>query len=177
MEIHARLDAQLQHMDLRRLADYRGFLEVHAAVVLPLETTLVASGVEQIFPDWNLRARSDALGDDLAHLGGVVRPRPPLPLLDFDAVLGTMYVLEGSRLGARALLGMVLQSSEASIRQATRYLGHGAGSRLWPDFLQMLQGHAATVGDPAKAIDAARRTFVLFEDEMADFAGSGLAIG
>jgi heme oxygenase len=73
-----------------------------------------------------------------------------------------MYVLEGSRLGSRALLRVVSASPDSVVASATAYLGQGAGLPLWPTFLSMLQRGAAH-NDHDKLIAAARRAFGLFE--------------
>jgi heme oxygenase len=72
--------------------------------LLPLEAALIRFGVEQLFPDWPSRSRSRALSADLTGLAIRIRLFPTLPRLDCDGLLGAMYGLEGSRLGARFLL-------------------------------------------------------------------------
>ena len=74
-----------------------------------------------MFPDWPLRSRRRAIADDLARLGGVALPLIEVTALDQGAVLGTMYVLEGSRLGARFLLKTVLASPDPVVAGATNY--------------------------------------------------------
>src|SRR5262245_40836486 len=128
-DAHARLDEQVRALDLRRLPDYRRFLEASAAALLPLEGSLIEAGVARIFPDWALRSRRHAILHDLARVGGVARPLAVPWRLHFDGVLGTMYVLEGSRLGAQVLLRSIARSSDAVVTQATAYL-RGAGRHL-----------------------------------------------
>ena len=82
-----------------------------------------------------------------------------------------MYVLEGSRLGARFLLARVEQSRDPVVAGTTAYLSHGSGSQLWRSFLDRLEQHGAKLSDPAKPIEAARRTFGLFERAAASLAG------
>lgn len=170
---HARLDALFGSCDLQTLPGYLGFLEAHAQAVLPLEAALIKSGVERLFPDWSSRSRTRALSADLIGLSSKIKIFPTLPRLDFDGVLGTMYVLEGSRLGARFLLGRVRQSPDPVVAGATAYLSHGAGSRLWQSFLGLLELHAAKIDDPMKTISAARWTFDLFEKAAMRLAGCG----
>jgi heme oxygenase (biliverdin-IX-beta and delta-forming) len=162
-DAHARLDAQLGLIDLHSLPHYRGFLEAFGKALLPLETALSASGVERTFIDWPQRARSRALLDDVSRLRGTVRPFGALGPFDFDAMLGTMYVLEGSRLGAKVLLAEVLQAPDPVVAKATAFLRHGFDSRLWQSFLQILDRNARKVGDPDKVVAAARFAFELFE--------------
>jgi len=166
-EAHARLDEQVRALDLRRLPDYHRFLEASAAALLPLEAALIEAGVQRIFPDWALRSRRRAILHDLARVGGVACPLAVRARLDFDGVLGTMYVLEGSRLGAQVLLKSVALSSDAVVTQATAYLSHGAGRHLWQSFLALLERHAETMSGDMGAVDGARRAFDLFAEAIA----------
>src|SRR5262245_17008279 len=166
-DAHARLDEQVRALDLRRLPDYRRFLEASAAALLPLEGSLIEAGVARIFPDWALRSRRRAILHDLARVGGVASPLAVRARLDFDGMLGTMYVLEGSRLGAQVLLKSVVRSSDAAVTQATAYLSHGAGRHLWQGFLALLERHSETLSDDAGAVDGACRAFDLFAAAIA----------
>jgi heme oxygenase (biliverdin-IX-beta and delta-forming) len=171
-EPHRRLDARLGALDLRRLDDYRTFLEISAAALLPLEAALVSSHVERFFPDWDRRSRSRAILADLARLGEIARrsstSKEPgiselgLNELGLGGILGTMYVLEGSRLGARVLLRRALQSPHLEVLEAHAYLRHGAESNLWQSFLTALEFHGARLHDDRAAVRAARRAFNLF---------------
>jgi heme oxygenase len=169
-DAHGRLDAQLARLDLRALSGYRHFLEVSAAALLALEAALVRADVGRLFPDWRLRSRSRVIVNDLGCVGGSVRPFAVPDRFGFDDVLGTMYVLEGSRLGARALAGVVAKSADPVVVAATAYLRHGAGLQLWPSFLVMLERHAVDLGDDTGAVAAARRAFDLFYRAASDRA-------
>jgi heme oxygenase (biliverdin-IX-beta and delta-forming) len=157
-------------LDLRLTHDYRTFLEVIAAALLPLEAALGRVHVERLFPDWGRRARSGAILADLDRLGGVVRrlsapDEPGLDELQIDGlggILGTMYVLEGSRLGARMLLRQASQSADPEVQEARAYLSHGAGTNFWQTFLAALEFHGARVNDDGTAVRAARNAFDLF---------------
>lgn len=164
---HAQLDKQLGALDLNKLADYRRFLEASAAALLPLEDVLLEAGVARMFPDWELRSRRAAILHDLARIGGKVRPLGGPPPLDFGGVLGTMYVLERSRLGATVLLKTVAQSPNRMVAEATAYLRHGEGEQLWPSFLVMLEQHAAALRDDTGAVNGANRAFDLFAQATA----------
>ncbi len=161
-DAHRRLDAALGTLDLQSRAGYRRFLAANAAALLPLEQALVEAGVAESFPDWATRTRGGAILDDLARVGGVVRPLAAPAPLDAGAMLGMLYVLEGSRLGAAVLLKRVAQSPDPVVAGATRYLRHGAGQRLWPGFLSRLGRLALTPDQEARAIDGARCAFDLF---------------
>ncbi|GMO36908.1 biliverdin-producing heme oxygenase [Bradyrhizobium sp. TM233] len=157
---HRELDAQLSSFDLTVLAGYRRFLQASAGALLPLEAALVAAGVARIFPDWPERSRSAAIAADLGRLGSAARSTVSVPPLTPSGMLGTMYVLEGSRLGARFLLKEVAEAADLRMTEATSYLGHGAGKRLWQSFLSKLQGGEAC--DEVEAIAAARVAFAAF---------------
>jgi hypothetical protein len=130
-------------------------------------SALIEAGVQRIFSDWTLRSRRRAILHDLACVGGVARPLAVPRPLDFDGVLGTMYVLEGSRLGAQVLLQAVAGSSDAAVTAATAYLRHGAGRHLWQSFLALLERHAEILRHETGAVNAARRAFDLFVDAIA----------
>jgi heme oxygenase len=167
----ARLDARLGALDLTSLPGYRQFLEANAAALLPLEAALVTARVAEIFPDWELRSRQAAILEDLARIDGHIEPLPAPGPLDFGGVLGTMYVLESSRLDARMLLNTVKHSTDAQVLHATAFLRHGAGHHFWPSFLDVLENHTAA-DDETSAIDGAIRAFGMFEQAAARLGGT-----
>jgi heme oxygenase len=159
---HARLDARLGALDLCTVAGYRRFLEINAAAVLPLEQSLVLAGVRDMLPDWDDRSRTGALLADLVRVRGVPRRLDAPDLPDRFAVLGTLYVLEGSRLGAAYLLRTVRQCSDPIVSSNTAFLGHGADRQFWPKYLTVLECHAGELLDEDDLIEPARRAFDLF---------------
>jgi len=74
----------------------------------PLEQALDQAGAEQLFAMWPRRKIASALRADIANLSGkaVVENNPPsAPVPKNPAqMLGILYVLEGSALGARLLI-------------------------------------------------------------------------
>jgi heme oxygenase len=158
---HRELDAQLSSFDLTVFSGYRRFLQASAAALLPLESALVEAGVAKIFLDWPERARSAAITADLGRLGSAVPATVSVLPLTRSGLFGTMYVLEGSRLGAKFLLKTVADAGDPRISEATAYLSHGAGKRLWQGFLATLASEEAC--DEDEAIDAARIAFAAFE--------------
>ena len=158
---HRELDAQLSSFDLTTFSGYRRFLQASAGALLPLEAALVEAGVAKLFPDWPERARSAAIAADLERLGKDARATVSVPPLTPSGMMGTMYVLEGSRLGAKFLLKAVADAADPRIGEATAYLSHGAGKRLWQSFLAKLASEEAC--DEDEAIEAARSGFAAFE--------------
>ncbi len=163
-EQHRPLDERLGILDLRLAHDYRRFLEISAAALLPLEAALVRAHVERLFPDWERRARSRAILADIARLGGCVRSSSALEELSLGGILGTMYVLEGSRLGAKMLLRQPAGSTDPAVRDACAYLAHGSRSNLWQSFLTALEFHGERLSDDRAAVRAALHAFDLFAD-------------
>lgn len=173
-EAHERLDRRLGSLELTQLPGYRQFLEINAAALLPLEAALAAADVAALLPDWDLRSRTAAILDDLARVDGRADPLPAPAPLDAGAVLGTLYVLEGSRLGARVLLNAIRHSPDARVLHATTFLRHGAGQHFWPSFLAVLDGdHAAH--HESGAIDGALQAFAMFERAAARVFRPGFA--
>lgn len=158
---HRELDAQLSSFDLTVLSGYRRFLQASAGALLPLEAALVQAGVAKMFPDWRERARSAAIAADLAQLGSAAQSAVSVPPLTRSGMLGTLYVLEGSRLGAKFLLKAVADAGDPRIGEATAYLSHGAGKRLWQSFLAKLQNEEDC--DEDEVIESARLAFAAFE--------------
>ncbi|HEX4118076.1 MAG TPA: biliverdin-producing heme oxygenase [Rhizomicrobium sp.] len=155
-DLHGRLDAAAGVMRLETYPGYGDFLAAHAAALTPLEAALEKGGIDRLLPDWALRRRSAALAEDLADLGLSCEAMAAPTFRSEAGLLGAAYVLEGSRLGARVVLGRVSPESP------TRYLSHGEGQRFWPNFLAVLEGSAEVRRAPNLAVAAARAAFALF---------------
>ncbi|UPK25547.1 biliverdin-producing heme oxygenase [Bradyrhizobium sp. 195] len=160
-DAHRELDSQLSAFDLTGFSGYRCFLHASAGALLPLEAALVDAGVEELFPDWPERSRSAAIATDLERLGASAAATVSVPPLTRSGVLGTMYVLEGSRLGAKFLLKMIADATDPRIGGATSYLRHGTGKRLWQSFLSKLEDEEEC--DEVEVITSARVAFAAFE--------------
>jgi heme oxygenase len=159
---HRALDARVGSFDLTSVAGYRRFLEASAAALLPLEAGLERSGVAHLFADWPRRSRSAAITADLDDLGGSVHPLPLVAAMSRLEMLGTMYVLEGSRLGAKYLLRTVVACDQPPMAAATRYLRHGHGLPLWRTFLKRLEREPVTPDGEYETIAGAQRAFAMF---------------
>ncbi len=154
---HERVDAAFSRAVLTERASYGLFLQAQAAAHLPVEDALAQGGVGTIIADWDARRRDALLRDDLAELGlDVPAPAGDLVLGDQPALLGALYVLEGSRLG-----GTLLKRSVAP-DLPTRFLG-GMNSTAWRDLLAILDDRLDTEAKRAAAIRAASDVFALFE--------------
>ena len=103
--LHRDLDRIAAAFNLGDVTHYRRFLQANAAALIAIEQLLENAGVAQLLPDWSQRSRREAILSDLHSLAADVQPlalrrTAPTPA----EVFGILYVLEGSRLGARAPL-------------------------------------------------------------------------
>jgi heme oxygenase (biliverdin-IX-beta and delta-forming) len=166
-EAHRDLDTQFAAFVLSSRHGYRRFLEASAAALFPLEHALERAGVVSLFADWPQRMRREAIRADLARLDGDIRPLEDVSLLGRGGILGTMYVLEGSRLGAKYLLRMIDQSADPLIEGARAYLSHGSGQPLWRSFLTRLEREVLTGEAETEAVAGARQAFAMFAEAAA----------
>ena len=164
--LHRDLDRIAAGFNLSDVTHYRRFLQANAATLIAIEGLLENAGVDKLLPDWAARSRRDAILADLQSLGAEVQPlalRRTAPTA--AEVFGILYVLEGSRLGARMLLDQVLASTDPSVRNAASYLRHGqpeAGSSgLWYSFLQQLETNA-DADDQTQTVSGAVYAFTMF---------------
>ncbi|MDQ1154479.1 biliverdin-producing heme oxygenase [Brevundimonas sp. SORGH_AS_0993] len=154
---HDAVDAAFSRYDLTHADGYADFLAAQARVFAPVETALDAAGVEALVPDWPLRRRADRLSDDLARLG---RPTVfgdiDLRLTGPAAVLGALYVLEGSRLGGALL------SRSAPQGAPTRFLIDDDRAARWRALVDLIDRRLTRPQDIDDAVTAARAVFQIF---------------
>lgn len=173
---HARFDAAMACVDVRRPDYYATFLRSQAEALFPLETALELHDIHELLADWELRRRTPALEHDLATLDIGVDPMPVPRLSSADdptpEMLGICYVLEGGRMSARVILSRGADEPDAAIIGATAYLRHGFGRRLWPSFVATLESHPAGHADPARVIAGAELAFAMFERALVPTTGT-----
>jgi len=163
--LHRDLDRIAAGFNLGDVTHYRRFLQANAATLIAIEQLLENAGVAQLLPDWPERTRRQAILADLQALQSDVQPlalRRTAPTA--SEVFGILYVLEGSRLGARVQLEQVLGSDDENVRNASTYLRHGQpgeGSGLWRSFLEQLETHDAA-DDQTQTVSGAVYAFTMF---------------
>lgn len=156
-DVHRELDDRLSRLDLGRREDYRQFLRVQARAVPPIEAALAAGGLGDLIEGWEGARRTTALKSDLAALGEPMpSPCEPPPVSSVAALLGTAYVLEGSRLGGRVLRKQVRDGMPADFLKDEDTLG------AWPAVVAALDRHLYSDALIGEAESAARRCFTLF---------------
>ena len=160
---HARVDERFGSLLERGRAGYCEFLRLSAAAIQPLEQTLEGGHVQRILPDWRERTRWNSLRADLAELGIASPPCGRGPVFESEALqFGALYVLEGSRFGARVLARRLSETSNSPSFGALRYLRHGEGQPLWPTFVERLEASAEVRRSPAEAVAGAKAAFQVF---------------
>lgn len=162
---HDRVDKAYSRFSLTEPESYCRFLRAQAAVFLPLEAAIDASRPERVLEDWPARQRSHLLREDLAELGTASADVPAAsPFETIPELLGTVYVLEGSRLGGAML--------ERSVPEGLprRFL-RSSDSARWRSLIALLDRTLVDKNDRALAVGAAKSTFARFERNALDFQG------
>lgn len=160
--LHHQVDAAFSAYALHTRDGYSDFLLAHARALFGLELALEGAGIERLLADWPQRRRRDALRHDLLALDLAVPTPLTLPdTLDNATCWGLVYVLEGSRLGARLLLEQVDKTPWPGQLDALHYLQHAGDSTLWPRFLSQLEQAAGGL-DAAAVCRGAELGFQLF---------------
>lgn len=155
---HDRVDALFSRADLTARGGYAQFLAAQADAHLAVEDALDRSDAAAVLPDWPERRRAALLRADLAELGEAPPPLAQVALFDTPAaVLGAVYVLEGSRLGGRLLQ----RSVPADL--PTRFLG-ASNPAAWRALLTLLDERLTDDHERRAAIQAATNVFQLFQD-------------
>jgi heme oxygenase len=155
--LHDELDAMMSAFDLSCDEGYRAFLRVQARVLPPYEESLSAGGIATLVTDWEKNRRSFLLERDLTAMGDTM----PAPV-DVGTVsgtpelLGTAYVIEGSRLGGRFLVRSV------GGKMPNDFLSASAQKSAWPALLAALDRADFDAAERARAEDASRRCFETF---------------
>ncbi|MBM0107437.1 biliverdin-producing heme oxygenase [Steroidobacter sp. S1-65] len=169
--LHRDLDRLAAAFNLADITHYRRFLQANATALIAIEQLLESAGVAQLLPDWPQRSRRSAILADLHSLGSDVQPfalrrAAPTP----PEMFGVLYVLEGSRLGARVQLEQVMTSSDERVRNASTYLRHGQPTLgqdgvqsvgLWRSFLEQLESNEAA-DDQTQSVSGAVYAFTMF---------------
>lgn len=155
---HARVDRLFGALDLADRGDYGRFLRAQAEAHLAVEAELDRRGVQNLVADWSERRRGDALRADLRALGVEVPEPAQSPSLDSEAaILGALYVLEGSRLGGAYLRRKLTPDMPQS------FLAAPQPPRSWPKLLETLDEYLYGSVRIGAATGAARAVFALFE--------------
>lgn len=149
--------------------DYTELLAAFFGLYRPLEERL-ASALGRHLPSFSIRRRAKRLKDDLRTLGLDDEEIEALPRLGKDrlpllptrpAVLGALYVVEGSQLGHRVLWKRIRKSLQPPATDADAFLAvpsDRARSR-WERFREVFDRRMSSPDAFAAAVSTARVTF------------------
>ncbi len=154
-QAHEQLDQLMSTFDLRDRSGYAAFLSAQGRVFPAVEQGLDAGDAATIVPDWPQRRRADHLAADLDALGIEVEPIADMTFDGPAAVLGALYVLEGSRLGGALLVRSVPDALPKS------FLTPG-NPAAWRSFVTLLDERLSSDADLATATRAAHAVFNAF---------------
>ena len=130
---------------LQCLADYCRYLRGIYSFRAPLEAELESLTWPLEFGGWRPALIRVALAQDMADLEVEPAPRATSPevSLDVASLLGTLYVLEGSGLGARIIYANARRSGLNDAFGARHLAQQTAAPDNWRHFLQVLEagGH------------------------------------
>jgi heme oxygenase len=167
-QVHRELDLVVGTAGFLEQADlYRRYLVATWRAWQPLEAILDASGAARFYPLWSERHLAASLAADMSDLGVAVpgnakRPTPK-SIWDPASVMGTLYVLEGSALGARILAGR-LKRIEMTPTFGARHIAVQIGNpKAWSTFLSVLEAFPMTNEEEERCISAAQAAFNVFE--------------
>lgn len=156
-DMHDRVDALFTQADLSTRDGYAGFLIAQARAHLSVEDALDAAGAATFVTDWNQRRRSALLLDDLEQLGLAPPARIHHEVARTKAaVIGGLYVLEGSRLGGGLLKRSVAPGLPVSFLSASN-------PAAWRRLIEIIDARLCNEDEIAEAVDAARAVFTAFE--------------
>ena len=153
---HAAVEAAVGPIET--MQDYVRYVRGITAFRTPFEVSLRSVEWPAVFGCWRPTEVSAALTSDLIDLQA--EPLPELPLdiaFDMASLLGTVYVLEGSSLGAQVLYRKARQLGLSSGNGARHLALQVASPRNWRDLVNFLD-HAPSI-DFANVVDAANRAF------------------
>lgn len=161
-EAHARVEAVVQAAGMFGSLDgYRRYLAATWVMRDKFERLLDMNGAVRVWPAWPGRRVAGIAAQDMQDLGLPPPPVdkiPPSRLTDGE-LLGVLYVLEGSCLGARILVRMVASLGLSDCFGARHLHVQAADTGAWRSFLAVLD---ATEQPPCH--DTARAVFAEFAD-------------
>ncbi|MFD1694006.1 biliverdin-producing heme oxygenase [Roseibium aestuarii] len=158
--LHDVVDQQAEFNDLHTAEGVAGLLRFFRKGFGRIETALERSGAEAVLPAFPERRRAALIDADLASGSSGEIPAEAaaedLVFLSPAEIWGALYVVEGSRLGAR----MMARASDAT--RASRFLSESAECRYWPTFLAALSEADATLADRDGMVAGAHKAFRAF---------------
>lgn len=148
--------------DTATQAGYRRYLAGLYAFRTPIETALQGFAWPAWLGGWRPILISPSIADDLTDIDGRpgdIDPEAATPVSnDTSELLGTLYVIEGSSLGARIILRHARDLGFHETHGARHLSAQTGSTQNWKDFIALLD-HAPDF-DLKRAARAANQTFL-----------------
>lgn len=161
-DAHTSVDTLFGQYDIATREGLSITLQAHA---IALRRTLAALPGRQTF----MHARTllvmlAAIESDLAALGVPAPDADQVEMKDGDIhPLGLIYVIAGSRLGARILLSDIEGSSDPDVASATRYFACPESDEMWKNVSSALKAWTGSTHEEKEIIASAQTAFLWFE--------------
>ncbi|HCB75781.1 MAG TPA: heme oxygenase [Sphingomonas bacterium] len=155
-EPHERLDTLFGGFDLSTREGYTRFIGAQASAMIAVEAAIDAAGAGEVIDNWAERRRGPALRRDAAALGIAPAPLDAPTLSGHAEIAGALYVVEGSRHGARFLRKQVPDALP------TAFLDSEQAPGSWAKLLDRIDAILYQPEAEAAATRSALRVFDLF---------------
>jgi heme oxygenase (biliverdin-IX-beta and delta-forming) len=140
---------------------FRRYLTATYEMRARYERLLDINGADRVWADYSTRKIAGLVAQDIADLGGVAISPEPAHEKKYSAgeLLGVMYVLEGSSLGARILVKSVTDMGLSASFGARHLFKQAEDRGAWRSFIA-----AMTASPEPPCHDTVRATFDVFAD-------------
>jgi heme oxygenase len=167
---HARLDNGISAAGfMESRSAYISYLQARLQARQPIERALDECGAQALFAAWPRRRIAEHLAADIDDLDGdrpspaaVAAPNCPHPA----EILGALYVLEGSALGASLLFKRAQTLGMTATCGARHLQAQTSDPSAWRAFVEVLERQQMTPDEELLCDAAALRTFGAFEREL-----------
>ena len=169
--LHDAVDSTIEAADLlTSQTGYRRYVAATSRARRSIESRLTCSGASGLYPTWSDCRIAHLVEDDLADLA------VSAPIEDIDsrlasmsagAMLGALYVLQGSAMGARTIARRV-SALGMGPEFGARHLAHQAANpKAWLQFLELLKSFPLSDEEESACARAAVATFECFRSNYA----------
>lgn len=148
---------------------YKNILLAFYGFIIPAEKNYY-SNLQNIFPRLSTYKRGNLLQHDLLYLGlsqnelNNIPQYTGTPFIKEAAILGCLYVLEGSKLGGQLISRHAIEKLKFTNQAGTKFFSaHGAETGFyWKEFINILSQYAVDTMQEDEIIEGAKQTFSNF---------------
>ncbi|MBN8954191.1 MULTISPECIES: biliverdin-producing heme oxygenase [unclassified Rhizobium] len=170
---HRRLDGLNKELAMfGSISSYEKYLTATLASRVELEAILEASQIDALVPNWTRRKIVPQLLEDVRDLGGnnVMSPAVVNASVSMPAILGTLYVVEGSGLGAGILINRAAKLGLSGSLGARHLAQQVYNLRSWRTILNIIE--TTWIDDEDCCNQAAIAAFGVFESNYRRLFGN-----